>query len=342
MKALLLEEYGSFAYKDVPDPVCGDGDVVIDVKAVSICGSDVHGYDGSSGRRQPPLIIGHEAAGEISTVGRNVTKFHTGDRVVFNSALYCRDCWYCRRGMFNMCSAGKVYGVACNDYRLEGAMCEKISVPEYILYKIPDSIDFVSAALIEPLAIALHAVDGADIHINDTAAVFGAGTIGLMLLKVLRNSSVCKVICVDLDMDKLEIAKRNGADLIIDGRNDVPAVIWEYTGGHGVDLAFEAVGVQATINNALNSLRKGGTMIQLGNIKPSIEFPMQKIVINELRVLGRYATATEYAKAIDLMAAARISVDDLISKVAPLKDGQEWFDKLHAIEKGLIKVVLVP
>ncbi len=342
MKALVLEEYGRFAYRDVPDPVCGEGDAVIDVRAVSICGSDVHGYEGSSGRRQPPLIIGHEASGVISAVGGKVEKFSVGDRVAFNSAVYCRDCWYCRRGMYNLCAEGKVYGVACKDYRLEGAMCEKIAVPEYTLYRVPDSIDFVSAALVEPLSIALHAIDGAVLSVNDTVAVFGAGTIGLMLLKALKNSSAGRVISVDLDPDKMELARRNSADLVVDGREDVPAIIREYTGGLGADLAFEAVGVPATINNALSSLRKGGTLIQLGNVTPSVEFPLQKIVIGELKILGRYATSVEYAKAIDMMATGRISVEDCISKVAPLKDGQVWFDKLHAMEKGLVKVVLVP
>lgn len=341
MKALVLEEYGRFTYKDVPDPICGEGEVVIDIKAVSICGSDVHGYDGSSGRRQPPLIMGHEASGVISAVGGKVRKFSVGDRVAFNSALYCRDCWHCRRGMYNLCAEGRVFGVACGDYRLEGAMCEKVSVPEYILYRLPDSIDFVSAALVEPVSIALHAIDGAVLSVNDTVAIFGAGTIGLMLLKVLKHSSAGRVISVDLDPDKMELARRNGADLVVDGREDVPTLIREYTGGLGADLAFEAVGIPATINNALSSLRKGGTLVQLGNVRPVVEFPLQRIVIYELKILGRYATSVEYAKAIDMMAAGKISVGDCISKVAPLKDGQLWFDKLRAMEKGLVKVVLV-
>jgi threonine dehydrogenase-like Zn-dependent dehydrogenase len=241
-----------------------------------------------------------------------------------------------------MCSNGKVFGVASDDYHLDGGMCEKISVPEYILYKIPDSVDFVSASLIEPLSIAIHAVDGADIRMNDSVVVFGAGTIGLMLLKVLKNSSASKVICVDLDLEKMELARQNNADLVIDGRKDVPTIIREYTKGQGVDWAFEAVGISDTINNALNSLRKGGTLIQLGNIKPSIDFPLQRLVTNELKIIGRYATSNEYAKAIDMLASGRVSVKDCISKVAPLDEGQIWFDKLHAMKKGLVKVVLIP
>ena len=340
MKALVLEDVGKFKYTDVPTPEPGIGEVKINIKAVSICGSDVHGYDGSSGRRVPPLILGHEASGVISKIGEGVTGLKVGDDVVFNSAWYCRNCYYCKRGNFNMCINGGVYGVATEEYHREGAMCEYIVVPEYICYKMPEGVSYETAALIEPLAIACHAIAGLDIKLNDKAVIFGAGCIGLMLLKALRVSSAGKICVVEVDELKKEMAKQNGADYIIDGRGNVPEEIKEITQGIGADFAIEAVGVAQTMNNAMACLKKTGTLIQVGNITPKVEFPLQTCVMNEIRVIGRYATNTEYETALNLVAAGKVHLDDCISVAAPLKNGQEWFDKLHNGEKGIIKVVL--
>lgn len=342
MKALVLEEVSKFVYKDVETPLPGPGEIQMNVKACAICGSDVHGYDGSSGRRIPPMIMGHEASGVVSAVGEGVTKYKVGDRIVFNSGWYCRDCDSCKTGHQNVCDNGCCYGVQTEEYGRPGALCEYIIVPEYIVYPMPDSVSFNEGALIEPLAIACHAVNGADIKVNDTAVVFGAGVIGLMILKVLKTTGCGKVYVVELDEAKKEIARQNGADLVIDGREDVPAKIKELTKGRGADYAFEAIGISKTINNALLSLRKNGTLIQVGNVTKDVTVPLQAIVMNELKITGRYATSTEYEQAIALVESGKVSVTDCLSKAAPLQDGQEWFDRLHAAEPGLVKVVLNP
>lgn len=346
MKALVLEDIGKFAMKEVPAPQPTAGEVQINIKAVSICGSDVHGYDGTSGRRKPPVVIGHEASGIVTKVGSDVTKFKPGDSVVFNSVKYCRDCYYCKRGMLNVCDNGSCYGVHTDTVHLDGAMCEYLCVPDYIVYKMPDGISFETAALIEPLSIACHAVGALNIGLNDTGIVFGAGIIGLMMLKVLKTTGCRKVIMVDLDQNKLQLAENNGADYIIDGREDVPAKIKEITDGLGADFALEAVGVSATITNALNSLKKGGTLVQVGNVSQKVELPLQTIVSNEIKIQGRYGTATEYEIGLELVSSGKVSLDDCLSVVAPLEEGQKWFDKLHnpkvVAEEGLIKVVLKP
>ena len=147
MKALVLEAYKKLVIKEVAQPVIANNEVLIRVKACSICGSDVHGYDGSSGRRQPPIIMGHEASGIIEETGKDVSGYSIGDRVTFNSTYYCGECYYCKKGSQNMCQSGKVFGVACDQYRLDGAMAEYVAVPSHILFKIPDNVGFDQAAL---------------------------------------------------------------------------------------------------------------------------------------------------------------------------------------------------
>lgn len=342
MKALLLTDVSKFEYTDVPTPEPKAGEIQINIKACSICNSDVHGYDGASGRRQPGLIMGHEASGVVSKVGEGVTKFKVGDKVVFNSVKYCGECWYCRHGLENLCENGCCFGIKTATQHLDGAMAEYLCVPEYICYKMPEGLSFERAAMLEPLAIMVHAIGGVDIKINDTVVMFGSGVMGLMGIKALKATGAGKVIVVEVDEFKKEMARQNGADYIVDGREDVPARIKELTDGLGADYAFDTAGVKATISNGFHCLKKNGTMVQVGNISPTVEAPLQTLVNNQIHWIGRYGTFTEYEGAMYLVASGKVSVDDCLTKVAPLKDGQEWFERLHAVEPGLLKVVLVP
>ncbi len=343
MKALVLTEYNHVEIQDVPMPQINSNEVLIRVKASSICGSDVHGYDGSSGRRTPPLIMGHEAAGIIEETGSAVTKFKKGDRVTFNSTLYCGDCYFCRRGEQNMCENGKVFGVANADYKLDGAMAEYVKIPEHVLYPVPDNVTFVQAALAEPLSIALHAISRISIRMNDTVVVFGAGTIGIMMLKLLKISSAGKIIAVDIDDEKLENAKTLGADVVLNSKNcNVAEEVLRHTGGYGCDVCFEAVGIPSTTNQCLDCLRKNGTAVLLGNVTPEFNLAISKAVFRELKLIGSYGCTTEYATSLALISSGKIAVDDVASKVAPLEEGNEWFRKLHDEPTGLTKVVLLP
>ncbi len=162
MKALLLSEYKHLAVADLPVPVPGAGEVLVRVAACGICGSDVHGYDGSSGRRIPPIVMGHEAAGIVAAVGEGVTGYRVGDRVTFDSTVYCGECEFCRRGEVNLCDRRQVVGVSCGDYRRAGAFAEYVTVPERILYRLPDGLSFSDAAMLEAVSVAIHAVRVAD------------------------------------------------------------------------------------------------------------------------------------------------------------------------------------
>jgi L-iditol 2-dehydrogenase len=326
MKALVLEKYNSFAYKDVPDPPVGPAEVLVTVKACGICGSDVHGMDGSSGRRQPPIIMGHEAAGLIAEVGAGVEGWKTGQRVTFDSTIYCGTCWHCRRGEINLCDNRRVLGVSCDEYRQHGAFAEYVAVPAHILYKLPDEVSFAQAAMVEALSVAVHAVRRTAVDINDSAVVVGAGTIGLLAVQVLRACGCAPVIVVDIDPAKLEWARRLGADQVIDSRNaEVGREVRKHV-ARGADVAVEAVGVAASVRDAVASLRKGGQLTLVGNLSPAVDFPLQSVV----------------TRGLDLIARGAVDVDAMISATAPLAEGAAWFERLYRGEPGLMKVVLVP
>jgi L-iditol 2-dehydrogenase len=343
MKALVLKDYKQFACEDVPAPVAGPADVIVAVKACGICGSDVHGMDGSTGRRRPPIIMGHEAAGVISSLGSGVIGWKAGDRVTFDSTIYCGHCEFCRRGLINLCDNRRVLGVSCEDYRQNGAFAEYVAVPQHILYRLPDGLTFEHAALVEPFAIALHAVRRAPPTLNDTVVVVGAGMIGLALVQALSQAGCGRLIAVDVAADRLALAAKCGATTAINSATEeAPAAILRLTRGLGADLAFEAVGLPATVDLTLRCLRKGGAATLVGNVTPKVEFPLQTAVTRELTIHGSCASQGEYPACLDMLARGALRAAPLISATAPLAEGAAWFDRLYRREAGLLKVVLKP
>lgn len=342
MKALVLEEYNKLVYRDIEQPVAEADEVLVEIKAVGICGSDVHGMDGSTGRRIPPIIMGHEASGVIVGTGKNITGWKIGDRVTFDSTIYRLDDWYTRQGHYNLSDNRMVLGVSCNEFRRNGAFAEYVTIPGHILYRIPENVTFEQAAMVEPVAVALHSINLSGAKINDTAVVFGSGMIGLFIIQLLKQAG-CQVIAVDMLQERLDMAKLAGADYIFNSAsNDVVTQIRNLTNNRGTDLAFEAVGITPTIQSAVESLRKGGTLILVGNLSPVIELPLQKVVTKELTVRGSCAINGEYPAVLDLISKGKVNVNDMMSAVAPLSEGASWFDRLYRKEKGLLKVILKP
>lgn len=277
MKALLLTAPSHLAFTDYPDPVPGTDDVLLRVRACGICGSDIHGWDGSTGRRRPPLIMGHEAAGEIVAIGPKVERWRVGDRVTFDSTISCGICDYCRTGQVNLCENRRVVGVAPAEYRQHGAFAELLCVPARILYALPDSLSFPHAAMIEPVSIAVHAVQRIRIAPTDTAVVVGAGMIGLFVIQVLRWAGARQIIAVDLAENRLTLAKELGATHTLKSdAGDVVAAVAQLTGGRGADCAFEVVGIGATLNLAIATLRRGGAAVLVGNLAAKTDFYLQK------------------------------------------------------------------
>ena len=343
MKALVLKEYKKLTYEDVPAPECGPNEVLVAVKACGICGSDVHGMDGSTGRRRPPIIMGHEAAGVIAEGGRAVNGWKRGDRVTFDSTIYCGACEFCRRGHINLCDNRRVLGVSCEDYRQHGAFAEYVVVPQHILYRLPDGLSFENAAMVEPVSIAFHAVRRAPPVLNDTAVVVGAGMIGLFVIQALRLAGCGKIIAVDVVPDKLKMARELGASHTVNsGAEDAVACVQGLTGGFGADLVVEAVGMTQTVEMAVRCLRKGGSVTLVGNVSPRIELPLQVAVTRELTLYGSCASSGEYPACLDMLARGSVNAAPILSAVAPLTDGASWFDRLYRKEPGLLKVILKP
>jgi L-iditol 2-dehydrogenase len=343
MKALLLTEYNHLEYTDFDDPQPGPEDVLIQVKTCGICGSDIHGLDGSSGRRIPPLIMGHEAAGVIVALGENVSGWQAGDRVTFDSTVYCGTCYFCRRGEINLCDNRRVLGVSCGEYRRHGAFADRIVVPQHILYRLPDGLSFEQAAMVEAVSIAVHAVERTPVSLNNTAVVVGTGMIGLLVVQALRVAGCGNIIAVDLDPKRLELASQLGADETLNSKEvDVVQQVQARTQGRGADIACEVVGFTPTLQLAIRSVRKGGTVTLVGNLSPTTEFLQQSVVTRELTLYGSCGSRGEYPACLDLIVRGAINVDAMISAVAPLSEGNDWFKRLYEGEPGLMKVILTP
>jgi len=343
MKALVLEEYNTLVYKDVPDPVISENEVMVKVKACSICGSDVHGLDGSTGRRVPPLIMGHEASGVIIDTGKNVKNWKPGDRVTFDSTVYPLDDWFTLRGFYNLSDNREVLGVSPGTYKRHGAFAEYVAIPQHILYRIPDSVTFEQAAMVEAVAVALHAINIGGINPGDACLLIGAGKIGIFLVKLLKISGAGKVIVTDINLSNLENAQNSGAGhIFLSDDPELKKKILENTSGRGADISFEAVGKAETVNAAIGLVRKGGKVVLVGNTSPVVDFPLQKVVTGELKVLGSCAIRGEYEVVLDLLKSGKITVDDQISVVAPLSEGALWFSRLYKNTGDLKKVILVP
>lgn len=343
MKALLLTEYKHLSIAELPVPEPGAEDVLVQVAACGICGSDVHGYDGSSGRRIPPVVMGHEAAGTVAAVGSAVKGFKVGDRVTFDSTVYCGLCEFCKRGEVNLCNDRQVVGVSTEDFRRAGAFAEYVTVPERILYRLPEGLDFAEAAMLEAVSVALHGVAVAELKGGETVLVIGAGMIGLLLLQAARAAGCSRVFVADIDATRLALAKKLGADEVLEASGaELFAAVMGLTDGRGVDVSFEAVGRNETVAGAIDCVRKGGTVSLVGNIAKEVSLPLQKVVTRQIRLQGSCASAGEYPEAMELMVAGKIKVDSLITAVAPLSDGPEWFERLYSREPNLMKIVLDP
>ncbi|MGA2616217.1 MAG: galactitol-1-phosphate 5-dehydrogenase [Thermoguttaceae bacterium] len=341
MKALVLTRYDHFQLEDWPLPAIGPGEVLLQVAACGICGSDVHGMDGSTGRRRPPIVMGHEAAGVVAQLGPEVSGWSVGDRVTFDSTVFCGDCWFCRRGEINLCDRRRVLGVSCDEYRCHGAFAEYLAVPQRILHRLPDGLSFEHAALVEPLSVALHAVGRAPPG-DETVVVVGSGLIGLLVIQALRAGGYGPIIAVDLDQRRLDLARRLGADDALRADADVPAEIIRRTAGRGAALAIEAVGIAASVATAVACLRKGGHLTLVGNLAPSVPLPLQAVVTRQLTLAGSCGSCGEYPAGLELLARGAVQAEPLISAVAPLADGPLWFDRLRQPTEGLLKVILKP
>jgi L-iditol 2-dehydrogenase len=236
-----------------------------------------------------------------------------------------------------------VIGVSCTEFRRAGAFAEYVVVPQRIAYHLPEGLAFEEAAMLEAVSVALHGVRVSEMKGGETALVIGAGMIGLLTLQAVKAAGAAKVWVADIDASRLDRAKNIGADdtLLLSG-DQLVQEIQRRTGGRGVDLVLEAVGRNETVAASIASVRKGGTVTLIGNISPEVKIPLQVVVSRQIRLQGSCASSGEYPQAMELLANGKIKVKPLITAVAPLGDGPQWFARLHAGEPNLMKVVLDP
>lgn len=343
MKALVLTEYKNLELQDFPDPSCGPEEVLIEVASVGICGSDIHGYDGSTGRRIPPLVMGHEAAGTVIQTGDQVRDLRPGQRVALDSTIWCGKCPPCQKGQINLCDQRQVLGVSCGDYRRHGAFAQRVAVPAHVAYAIPEGVTFDQAALAEAVSVALHAVRRSQPAHDQTCLVVGAGMIGLLVIQCLKASGCTRIAAIDLDDHRLEMAKTFGATWTANARQeDLDQALLKNTDQRGPEHVFEVVGAQSTVELAIQSVRKGGHVVLVGNVSPRVEIPLQRVVAGEVTLYGSCASSGEYQQALQWMADRSIDVEPIISARCCLNEAGPWIDRLYHGVPNTMKVVVHP
>ncbi len=338
MKAIVYEGTNHLTYRDVPDVIPKKGEVKIRIKSCGICGSDVHGYLGITGRRIPPMIMGHEFSGEIVELGPGVENCAVGTRVAVYPVDFCEQCEMCKSGNVHLCYNKKAYGVL----DVDGAFAEYICVPEKCCFPIEDKVSDALASLVEPLAVAYRGVEHIAEIKGKQVLIVGAGTIGLLALACVKRKNPDRILVSDLSDSRLKVAKQMGADVVINPcKENFKERILQVTHGTGVEVAIEAVGAAPTVQQAMSSLSLGGTAVWIGNNKPMIEINMQEIVTRELSVQGSFLYGyQEFKEVVELMNQGEFNVEPLISKQISLKQAPEYFEKLAYDPGDLIKVVV--
>ena len=340
MRALRYLGPEKLEVQQVVTPVPGQDEVLLRVRACGICGSDVHGFLGLTGRRIPPVTMGHEFCAEVVQCGKNAKKFKEGELVIAQPIHFCGSCVNCRQGLTMLCLNKKFFGVLDTD----GAMAEYIAVPEKLLYPLPAGCSPEVGALAEPYAVAYGAVKKAGDLTGKDVLIIGAGTIGICILQLVKLQGPKKIIVSDLSDTRLERAKLLGADGIVNpGKENDLEAIRTLTGGSMVDLSIEAVGVPATANQSIKALKVGGTTVWVGMSQREMTIDMQDIVCSARSVLGSFNyTHQDFGEVVQLLGSGRMESGRLISRVVSLEEAPQAFRDLHDRPDELLKILIDP
>jgi len=308
--------------RDRPDIEADD--VLVKVSYCGICGSDVTAY--KTGNYVEGIVIGHEISGVVEEVGENVDHLMPGDRVVVNSALPCGRCRYCFSGRPSQCEDLDLIGIT-----RDGGMADYISVPGWIIYRIPDKLSLLHAALVEPLSNVLHAFKLSSFRAGDTVLIQGAGPIGVLLLEVLKTAGASKIIVSEISERRRRLAEELGADVVINPiEENLPLVVEKETGGEGVDIVFDAAGVPETLKANFTLARKAGEIMIIGITEEPAEADFFTTVLNELTIKGSYLGFNEFPQAIRLIAEGKVRADKIITSIIELEE---------IVEKGFKRLV---
>lgn len=340
MKALVYCGPRDIRYMDVDTPEPKAGEVLIKVRAVSICGSDFGGYKGGSAMRVAPLIMGHEFSGEIAKLGSGVENLNVGDRVGVVTNLYCGYCADCKAGLSNICDNRKIIGTTMMAGPYDGAMADYVVAPAKKIMPLPDHVSFNECALVEPLSISLRATKHAGDLNGKTVAVYGAGPIGLLAIQCIKYFGAERIIAIDIVDDRLEMAKKCGATDVINSNDDVKGITRKMTDGVGVDVVFDAAGVPSTVNGGIDIVRNGGKVIWIGLAVPKFEIDYKHAVCKEITFQCSYMYTTEMEEGLEMIKTGKMNVAQIITGVYPMSEGPRIFEELATGNTKDIKVIL--
>jgi len=345
MKAAVLTEYRKFEWLEVPEPETGDHDVLVQVGFASICGSDMHIFNGDfHPRTRIPFIPGHEFAGKITACGSKIKKFQPGERVAIDPIIWCGHCAACRLGHYPACTSLKLIGVDLN-----GGFGEYVLTKEEMLYPLPDTISDKNAALIEVYAIGFHAINRGGLKKDDTVLIWGTGRIGNSVLQAARTRTRNLIVCVDLVESRLQMAKQAYPDIeVVNLEVEDPIDrIRELTDGRGLDVAFEVVGHAVDVpdrpnpvRGCIQGIRGAGTVCVLGLGDELTPILMKELIWKEARIVASRVSHGEFKKAIDHLAAGDLNPDSLITREMPARDIQRAFELLENEPAKYLKILL--
>lgn len=337
MKAAVVTGTKCVNVQDVEVPSIKDDEVLIKVKTVGVCGSDLHLFQGTHAFRKPPAVLGHEIAGEIVKVGKDVTKFKIGDRVTVEPQIGCGKCEFCKAGRVNLCPDKAAPGTP----KWIGTFVEYFNAPEKTLYKLGDNVSYEEGTLIEPLAVAVHALSRATVKTRDSIVILGSGTIGLLSLVVAREMGFKTIICTDTAPFNREMALKEGATAALDPLSeDVVAKVKELTGGRGADLALVCAGASNILDQASQCVRKCGEVGIIAMITKDIPFYCYTMVFNEQTMYGAMTYETrDFVKAAEMVNGG-LNLKNFVTQRMPLAQTQEALDTLLQKKEHVVKVIV--
>lgn len=337
MKQAVMTAPGKIEFMDVQKPVPTEGEVLVEIKRIGICGSDIHVYHGIHPYTSYPVVQGHEVGGIVAAVGNNVSGIKVGDKITLMPQVTCGECYSCKHGMYHICESLKVMG-----FQTEGAGQEYFTLPAWNVLKLPESMSLDQAAMIEPIAVTVHALSRGGGVEGKRLIVLGAGTIGNLAAQVAKSSGAKSVMITDISPYKLEKARQCGIDFVVNtAQENLGDAITRSFGPEKADVILECVGVEATITDAVQYARKGSTIVIVGVFgrKPQIDLGL--VQDRELTLVGTlmYQRA-DYERAIELVASGQMKLDEMITHRFPFS---RYLDAYHAIEEsiaGYLKVMI--
>ncbi|MDC7125077.1 MAG: NAD(P)-dependent alcohol dehydrogenase [Spirochaetales bacterium] len=341
MKAAVMTGIGAMDYISVDCPEPKSDQVLVKIEYVGICGSDMHYYEtGRIGSYivEPPFVLGHESAGSVVAVGRDVKNLKVGDRVALEPGETCGKCQYCRSGNYNLCP--DVVFFATPPYG--GTFQEYVAHNADLCFKLPDNVSTLAGAMIEPLAVGFHAAGQAGASFGQTAVVLGSGAIGMVTMMALKAKGVSRVFVVDIEQKRLEKALELGADAVINGREvDAVEQLMAFTNGAGVDIAVETAGSEITSNQAIHMVKKGSTVVMVGySASGKVNLEMGLAIDKELTFKTVFRYRHIYPMAIEAVAQGKVNIDGLVTDIFEFEDIQRAMDESCRNKADIVKAAI--